>query len=213
MIKAIIFDFDGVLAESVGIKTAAFARLFKAEGEDAVRRIVEYHSANAGVSRFEKFKYIYKNILRRELSEKMFNDLCDNFSSLVMNAVIAAPYVNGAEDFLKKYYLSYDCFLASATPHEEIVNIVRKREMTGFFSGIFGSPKTKSEIAREIMSTYGYKNTEMVFVGDAVSDYEAARLNDIRFIARVNSNEVELRDKECLKVPDLTNLIDYLKIP
>ncbi len=32
MIKAIIFDFDGVIVESVDIKTKAFARLFEHGG-------------------------------------------------------------------------------------------------------------------------------------------------------------------------------------
>jgi len=47
MIKAIIFDFDGVLVESVDIKTKAFAGLFEHEGDSIVRRVVAYHIKNA----------------------------------------------------------------------------------------------------------------------------------------------------------------------
>ena len=69
MVKAIIFDFDGVLVESVDIKTRAFARLFESEENDAVKEIVNYHLGHAGVSRFEKFKYIYNNILQIYIKE------------------------------------------------------------------------------------------------------------------------------------------------
>ena len=37
VIRAVVFDFDGVLTESVDIKTRAYARLFKEEGEEARR--------------------------------------------------------------------------------------------------------------------------------------------------------------------------------
>ena len=56
-IHAIVFDFDGVLAESVDIKTRAFALLFRDEGEEVVRKVIDFHLKNGGVSRFEKIKF------------------------------------------------------------------------------------------------------------------------------------------------------------
>ena len=89
MIRAIAFDFDGVLVESVEVKTRAFARLFNTEGPDAVRKILDYHLENGGVSRFEKFKTIYRSILKRPLSEEQFRSLCERFSELVVDEVVA----------------------------------------------------------------------------------------------------------------------------
>ncbi len=42
-IKAIFFDFDGVLADSVEIKTLAFAKLFEQYGKEVVNIVVEHH--------------------------------------------------------------------------------------------------------------------------------------------------------------------------
>ena len=58
MIKAIIFDFDGVLIESAAIKTEAFREVFS-KWQDKVDEIVTYHNKNMGISRFVKFKYFY----------------------------------------------------------------------------------------------------------------------------------------------------------
>ena len=63
MIKAIIFDFDGVLVESLDIKTRAFAKLFGPEGPDMAKRVVDYHLQNGGVSRYEKFTDIPLNLM------------------------------------------------------------------------------------------------------------------------------------------------------
>ena len=58
MINSIIFDFDGVILESVSVKTAAFRQLFSFAPEH-VDEIVQYHLDNGGMSRFDKFRYIY----------------------------------------------------------------------------------------------------------------------------------------------------------
>ena len=91
MIRAIVFDFDGVLVESVDVKTHAYARLFKEYGKDIVSKVVDYHVKNGGVSRFVKFRTIYSKILKKPLSEDIFKSLCDQFSNIVVDEVVAAP--------------------------------------------------------------------------------------------------------------------------
>ena len=57
MLKGIVFDFDGVIAESVQVKTNAFAELYGPFGNDVVQKVISHHEANGGVSRYEKIKY------------------------------------------------------------------------------------------------------------------------------------------------------------
>ena len=220
MIKAIIFDFDGVLVESVDIKTKAFAQLFESEGKGIVEKVVDYHLKNAGVSRFEKIKYIYKNMLIRDLSEKTFDDLCRQFSHLVVDEVVSAPYVEGAKEFLDDYANKYSCFVASATPQDEIEAIIKRRQMQGCFKGIYGSPKKKGVIVREILAAYTSVHSphstvsqplvlgsqSFVYIGDSLSDYKAAKDNYVHFISRINNNENMFATIDCPKLKDLTNL-------
>ena len=53
----IILDFDGVILESVSVKTEAFRTLFSFVPKH-VDEIVQFHIDNGGMSRFDKFRYI-----------------------------------------------------------------------------------------------------------------------------------------------------------
>lgn len=211
MIKIIFFDFDGVLVESVDIKTTAFARLFKNEGEGPVKEIVTYHLNNAGVSRYDKFRYIYKEILKRSLEGNEFNMLCDNFAALVIDEVVNAPYVNGAKEFLVDYASGYNCFIVSATPQQEIEEIVIRRNMRNFFKQIYGSPTQKADAVKMVLAEEGIEPLCAVFIGDALSDYMAAAANKTNFVARINKNEAVFKDIECLRIEDLSGLAEILR--
>ena len=67
MVNAIIFDFDGVVLESLNVKTNAFKKLYEPYGSDISKKVVEHHLENGGVSRFDKIKF-YHNIFFTYLS-------------------------------------------------------------------------------------------------------------------------------------------------
>ena len=50
----IFWDFDGVIKDSVEVKTNAFKSLFEDFDPDLLDQIVEHHENNTGISRFEK---------------------------------------------------------------------------------------------------------------------------------------------------------------
>ena len=178
-----VFDFDGVLADSVNIKTWAFGELYKQHGEKVVNQVVNHHIANGGISRFEKFKYYHKNFLNLELSEKGIQELCKSFSNLVMKAVINSPEISGADKFLKYYCINNKLsFVNSATPQNEIQEIIAQRKMDKFFTSVYGSPNSKLDNLRSIFSRYNTTPDQTVFFGDAIADFNAAKGVGCEFI-------------------------------
>ena len=184
IIRAVVFDFDGVLAESVDVKTRAYALLFHDEGEDVVRQVVNFHLKNGGVSRFEKFRFYYSDILRCPLSEERFQELCTQFSRLVVDEVVASPWVSGAKEFLIRNEKKYTFAIVSGTPEDELKEIVQRREMDHFFGLVRGSPKDKVTLLGEVMDEYKLKPEEMLFVGDAETDWSAAQETGVPFLWR-----------------------------
>ena len=136
-IKAIIFDFDGVILESGNIKTEAFLDLF-AEYPQHQSAILDYHLENLGVSRFDKFEWIYQKLLGQSLHDDEKKRLGEAFSSIVIEKIMRCPFVPGALEVLKKYQGMYLKFIASGTPHEELEFIVKQREISEYFDGIWG---------------------------------------------------------------------------
>ena len=182
--KNLIFDFDGVLAESVHIKTQAFYKLYVPYGKKVAEKVVKHHNANCGMSRFEKFPYYHKTFLNIDLSERDVENLSNNFSKLVIDAVVDADEVPGALWFLQKYLNESKYWIVSATPTDEINEIAEKRGISDFFKSIYGSPEEKSSIVKSIIKNNELKDYETVFFGDALSDYNAAKSNNIDFMLR-----------------------------
>ncbi len=208
IIKAIIFDLDGVIIESAEIKTRAFELLF-ADYPDKLPEMIDYHKRNAGISRYVKFQHFYEKILGQELSPENEQGLGDRFSQLVLERVIKAPLVMGVEDFLKDNHRHYLLFVVSGTPEEELHYILRQQGLDIYFRGAYGTPRTKPALIKQVLAEHQLLTKEAVFVGDAESDKAAAAEAGIIFIARVNEGNDAL-DNCTWKIRDLMGLEEVI---
>lgn len=208
-IRAVIFDFDGVILESADIKTETFRELFSGYPEK-VGKIVEYHMANAGISRYVKFRYIYRHFLSKRLSKEEESELGKRFSGTAFRKVLAAPFVPGAKEFLDSNRNRYKFFIASGTPEEELREIVRARGLIDYFDEVCGSPRDKREIINGIMEKHGLNKDEIAYVGDAPSDRIAAEETGIAFVERKPASDLNYADIT-RTVRDLSGLEEVLK--
>lgn len=191
MIRAIILDFDGVILESVSIKSEAFQILFSSR-PDHVKEIVDFHLHNGGMSRYDKFDYIYKNIYHEPLPATTKHELSEKFSQLIFEKLLVAPFVPGAKKFLTDVHSYLPVFVVSATPEEELKRIVATRGLTSFFARIYGSPRKKCDCIKEILIQEEVPPEMVIFVGDARNDYDAAQCAGVRFIGRVPPDEPDM---------------------
>jgi HAD superfamily hydrolase (TIGR01549 family) len=205
---AIIFDFDGVLIESVDVKTRAFADMYAAYGPEIVEKVIHYHLVHGGISRFEKFKYWHRVFCGKKLSDEQLHELGNEFSRLVKDKVIKAPWVQGAYEFLESHYTHLPLFVASGTPDDEIRDIVERRIMSRYFIGVKGSPASKSEIINTFCNAHKFNRNRVLMVGDSITDYEGALASGVRFVGRVSNNK-NIFPLEVPVMPDLIELHNY----
>lgn len=187
--EAVFFDFDGVILDTVHLKAAAFGELFRHFGPDIEQKVVEYHLAHGGISRFEKFRYWYREYLNSIITDHEIEILSNRFSQIVVDKILKAPYIDGVVNTL--HYLkerSIPAYVISGTPEDEIRYIVEKKDLSRFFLEVYGSPQQKVVILREICFLKKYQPNNCLFVGDSVIDYEAAFQNGVQFIGIVKDN-------------------------
>ena len=182
MIKNIIFDFDGVILDSIPVKTEAFRKLFEEFPEDKVQKLIKYHLVNGGKSRYLKIKYFFNEILHQEISEKEVLLYADKYSELTKKELSKTKYlIEDTMDFIKKNYQKYNLHIASGADENDLKYICNELYLNRYFLSINGSPKIKSEIVKDILEKNSYKKDETVLIGDSINDFEAANFNEIIF--------------------------------
>lgn len=173
-IGALVFDFDGVILQSVEAKTRAFGMLVAGHGDEARRRMIEYHLAHGGVSRYEKFAWFHREVLGEEIDEERSREWGAQFTELCYRQVLGAPFVAGAREVLERWQDRLPLFVASGTPQEELAQIVRDRGLGRFFQGVHGTPPAKHRLLAGIVKGLGLEAGRVLMVGDSSTDREAA---------------------------------------
>jgi HAD superfamily hydrolase (TIGR01549 family) len=202
--KAIIFDFDGVILDSVNVKTDAFREMYTIYGDDVAQRVVDHHVRNGGISRYEKFKYCHKHFLNISLSSTEVDHMASEFSKMVFTKVCNSEYIQGALEFLNYSHEKYLTFICTGTPESEIIQILKSKNLGKYFNAVYGSPKTKGEIIKNIMNDRNLHSEEILFIGDAMTDYNASQETDVNFIG--------IRNKDTIFPEDVVQIDDLMKI-
>ena len=209
--RHLIFDFDGVLAESNEIRFTGFRLLFQDYPVKTVDRFMQYVRSNGGISRYEKIKYFFESIYPdAPISDAKMTELSMRYSALVKQAVIEAPLVKGAMEFLSHHAAEYDFAIVSGSDQEELREICRTRGIDRFFVEILGSPANKESNLSLLLSRTGWDREACLFIGDSLNDLEAAQLNRITFMGRDSGLVNWEQFGDVAAIPDLTELPLYL---
>jgi phosphoglycolate phosphatase-like HAD superfamily hydrolase len=182
MIKIIIFDFDGVIVDSMPLKNQTFKGLFT-EHTHHTDAIADYLLENQAASRYEKFSHICKEILDVPFTQRNGDELSRKFSGRVVKRIIESGPVKGALRFFKGHK-NIGMYVISATPPEELEHIVNHMDLKGYFRGAYGTTtrKGKGRNIERIIRTEGIERGDVLYVGDTPEDMEIARGLGVNFI-------------------------------
>ena len=185
-IKNLIFDFDGVILDSVEIKNKAFLKTLKPFNKNIKKKFMKFHLNNLGVSRFRKFEYLCKDLLKQKNYGKLKKKLISEFSKYTKEGINKASFIKGIKSFLVKYnYLNL--FISSGTPQRELRRNCKDKQIKHLFREILGSPMTKIEHIYLLKKKYKINKDNTIFFGDSSTDYYAAKSSKIGFVQVGNS--------------------------
>lgn len=183
-IGAIVLDFDGVLVESNEEKTRAFEDLFALY--PAYRdTMMKYHLAHYSRPRMLKFEHYVYELMERPDDVEMVQEMARQFSEFVVRRVVACPEVPGAQAFLAEFSRKVPLYISSVTPQDELRQVISARGLELFFVTVFGDPPCKkAEAIQEVLKREKLLPSELIFIGDSVSDYHVAMDAGVKFVAR-----------------------------
>ena len=171
-----------------------------------------YHKAHEGVSRVVKIRHAHKAYLGIDLTPDAHDRLCHKYAGLVEQQVIDCKSVDGALDFLKRATGLLKSFIVSGTPQDELRRITAKRGISEYFTGVYGSPRNKEDIVNEQLALHNLSADRCLFIGDAMTDFNAAQACAMPFLGRVIKGEKSPFPKGTDEVTDLMGLAERAEI-
>ena len=202
IVKNIFWDFDGVIKDSVAVKADAFEQLFLPFGKQLAKKVRFHHEEHGGMSRFDKFP-LYLSWSSQEKSESLVNEYAKKVSTLVKQQVIDSQWVDGALEYLQNNHENQQFFLVTATPQQEIEEIISELKIQYYFQQVIGSPTSKNRALKILLEKYTIDPEDSIMIGDSSSDYEAALANQVEFILRKTVLNKKLQEQlNCQMIED-----------
>jgi len=185
----ILFDFDGVLMDSMPIREVGFRKVLSGFPAHQIEKLINYHRENGGLSRYAKFEYFFNEIRKEEASSETIYKMADDFSKIMLDSLINPNLlIQDSLSFVKNNYERFPMHIVSGSDEKELKIICRRVNIYGYFVSIHGSPAPKDSLINKVITNRDYNRNEIVFVGDSYNDLEAARKNYIHFTAFNNSD-------------------------
>ena len=121
MIKNILFDFDGVILDSMPVREYGFRKIFEDFDKNIVDKLLVYHNKNGGLSRYVKIRYFYEKLLNLNISDSEINILADKFSVLMKKELVNKEYlIIETVNFLERNYKNYKLHIVSGSDEKEL---------------------------------------------------------------------------------------------
>jgi phosphoglycolate phosphatase-like HAD superfamily hydrolase len=185
-----IFDCDGVIFDSNRLKIDAMENALNDHGfkKEEVHSCIEYFSNNFGLSRYHHVNHFVDSILSIEFSEKerVVSEVLSSFGEQCQQLYLEAELTPGVLAFVQQ--LPGDKYIASGSAQEELRDVFERRGISHLFKGIYGSPTKKADLVQNILAM---SSGEAVMFGDALSDLEASKKNNIDFVGYLPFSNVK----------------------
>jgi len=193
MLKNILFDFDGVIIDSMPVREHGFRKIFQNFDINLVDKLIEYHELNGGLSRFVKIKYFYEELLNKDIGEELILEYANNFSEIMKDELTNKKYlINQTVEFIINHTQNYNLHIVSGSEQNELRYLCKELDLSQYFDSIHGSPTHKNILVKKLLEKLNYNTQETILIGDSINDYEAATINDIDFYGYNNKELLKL---------------------
>jgi phosphoglycolate phosphatase-like HAD superfamily hydrolase len=202
--KVILWDFDGVILDSMPIRGHGFEAILENYPAEQVAKLMEFHENNGGLSRYVKFRYFFEKIRGEKISEEQILELANQFTIIMLGLLLDEKLIiKDSVNYIKHNTKAQEMHIVSGSDGVELKQICEFHGLSDFFKTINGSPTPKNELVKQLTSRKGYTAEDFVLIGDSLNDLEAAQINGIDFCGYNNPN---LQSKNALYIELFQNI-------
>lgn len=191
-LQAVLWDFDGVLIDSMSVRELGFREVLCSYPEDQVEHLIQYHRENGGLSRYAKFNYFFQHIRQESVEINTINLLSQKFSKIMLS-ILKNPdlLIDETVSYIQKKHNFFHMHVVSGSDQAELRELCVALKINNYFLSIHGSPMPKKKLVENVINDYNYNPSTCILIGDSRNDYEAAVVNGIHFMG-YNNSKVEL---------------------
>ena len=169
--KAIIFDFDGVIADTFEFHREHFKKYL-----DVSISKEEYQNLHKG--------NVFNGNGLNETEKKISENLVEYFKKIENDHHKVQPF-EGMNDLLKKLSEEYSLFIITSSSIVNINSFLEKEGVIDCFTEVLGVEFDKSKIVKfnHILDNYNFNKEDVLFVTDTLGDVLEANKVGLRSIA------------------------------
>jgi phosphoglycolate phosphatase len=208
VIKCVVFDFDGTLVKSNEIKRRGFYEVTKKiMGANLI--LDKLFSMPDSGDRYSIFNALIANLKKTGISAVNLSDLYTNICEYEISRASEVPGALSTLKELKRKKIKI--FVSSATPTNTLKRIINMRGWSELFEDVMGSPESKEDHLKLILSLNNYSLSEVVYVGDSEVDQKASLSIGCKFIG-IDSGPNRFNSKPTILLKTLKKIIKELKL-
>lgn len=180
--EVILWDFDGVIIDSLSIRENGFIDVLSNYPIDKVDLLLKFHKENGGLSRYVKFEYFFTEILKIKVQDEVLKEYLLKFSTIMRKSLVYEKLlIDDVTTFISKNQDKFKMHIVSGSDENELKYLCEKLKLSQYFKSIHGSPIPKKILVKELIEKENYNCERVCLIGDSINDYHAAKSNNIEF--------------------------------
>ena len=180
--STIFWDFDGVIINSDDVRTEGFKYIFDSYSKKYIEKLINYHTINGGLSRYEKIEYFSQKILDKKLDDEAKRQYAQLYGDFCKERLCDKNLlIKGSISFIKENYKKFNFHLVSASDEKELIYLCSNLDIKKYFKSISGSPVNKIDNIKKLLKSNNYNESSCCLIGDSINDKFAATENRISF--------------------------------